>query len=461
MKSKTKDMTNGSPTSLILGFVAPLLLGLLFQQFYSMMDTIIVGKYLGVKQLAGVGSTGAVNFLVLGFCMGTCSGFAIPVAQSFGAGDYRMLRKFVANAAYLVAAFALVITLTVCLLCRNIIAWMNTPADIGGYAYQYIFVIFLGIPASMMYNFLAGVIRSLGDSKTPVMFLVIAACLNIALDLFSILVLRMGVSGAAWATVLAQLISGILCLLYMRRNYEVLRFSGDETTPDRFCLSKLCGMGLPMGLQYSITAIGSVTLQTAVNSLGSTAVAAVTAAMRVNGFCTCPFDALGTTMATYTGQNIGARKLSRVREGVRAGCFIGGSYAALALTVIMAFGRPLVLIFLDSSEEAVLSNAVMIMTANASFFIALSLIFVFRYVIQGMGFSRLAMVAGVFELFARGFVALVLVPALGFLGVCFANPVAWIMADVFLIPAYVHVYRKTQRRLDSEQVQGVLVHRLV
>ena len=452
-------MTVGSPSNLILGFAVPLLLGLVFQQFYSMMDTIIVGKYLGVKQLAGVGSTGAVNFLVLGFCTGTCSGFSIPIAQSFGAGDHSTLRKFAANAGYLVGGFALVITLTVCVLCRQIISWMNTPEDISGYAFSYIFVIFLGIPATMIYNLLAGIIRSLGDSKTPVIFLIIAAGLNIALDLLAIVALGMGVAGAAWATVLSQLISGCLCFIYMRRSYDILHFEKSELRPDRFCLVKLCGMGLPMGLQYSITAIGSVTLQTAVNSLGSTAVAAVTAASRVNGFCCCPIDALGTTMATYAGQNIGAGRLDRVSQGVRSGCMIGGAYALLALTVLTVFGRRIALIFLDASQTEVLDCAVQMMTANACFFLALTLIFVFRFTIQGLGFSRLAMLAGVFEMFARMFVAMILVPRLGFAGVCFANPTAWVMADVFLIPAYRYVYRKAQKQQAAGQVQGVLVHR--
>lgn len=305
-KNATREMTSGSPVKLILSFAVPLLLGMLFQQFYSMVDTIIVGKSLGVDQLAGVGSTGAINFMIIGFCNGVCSGFAIPIAQSFGAKDYKRLRKFVANAAWLSIAFAAVMTVVVCVLCRQILFWMDTPENIFEYAYSYIFIIFLGIPATYLYNLLSGIIRSLGDSRTPVIFLVISAMLNIIFDLLAILVLHMGVAGAAWATVLSQLISGILCFLYMRKQYDILKFEKDEMKFEGRQAIILCNMGIPMGLQYSITAIGSVILQTAVNSLGSQAVAAVTAAGRISGFSCCPFDALGSTMATYAGQNVGA-----------------------------------------------------------------------------------------------------------------------------------------------------------
>ena len=183
---------------------------------------------MGVDQLAGVGSTGAINFMIIGFCNGVCSGFAIPIAQSFGAKDYKRLRKFVANAAWLSIAFAAVMTVVVCVLCRQILSWMDTPENIFEYAYSYIFIIFLGIPATYLYNLLSGIIRSLGDSRTPVIFLVISAMLNILFDLLAILVLHMGVAGAAWATVLSQLISGILCFLYMRKQYDILKFEKDE-----------------------------------------------------------------------------------------------------------------------------------------------------------------------------------------------------------------------------------------
>ncbi|MDE6699613.1 MAG: MATE family efflux transporter, partial [Acetatifactor sp.] len=295
----TRDMTQGSPVKLILGFAMPMLLGLLFQQFYSMVDTIIVGKWLGVNSLAAVGSTGSINFMIIGFCMGVCSGFAIPVAQRFGSKDYVSLRKFVANSVWVSAVLASVMTVTVCLLCKPILQVMRTPGDIIDEAHAYIFVIFLGIPVTYMYNLLAGIIRSLGDSRTPVYFLIMSSVINIVLDIVSIRYLHMGVAGPAWATVISQAISGALCLVYIRKKFEILHLQRDEWKVDWHYIRNLLFMGVPMGLQYSITAIGSVILQTAVNGLGSSAVAAVTAGSKMSIFFCCPFDALGGTIATY------------------------------------------------------------------------------------------------------------------------------------------------------------------
>ena len=229
-QEKVKDMTEGAPLKLIIGFAVPMFLGLLFQQFYSMVDTIIVGKYLGVNALAAVGSTGSINFMINGFCIGVCSGFAIPVAQKFGARDYSGLRRFVANAAWLSIGISIVLTAAVSVLCMDILVWMKTPDDIIQEAYSYIFVIFLGIPTTFLYNMTSGIIRSLGDSKTPVYFLLMASVLNIFLDLFMIIVMKMGPAGAAYATVISQGVSGILCFFFMRRKYQILKMSKEEMT---------------------------------------------------------------------------------------------------------------------------------------------------------------------------------------------------------------------------------------
>ncbi|MDE7310634.1 MAG: MATE family efflux transporter [Eubacterium sp.] len=452
-KSASKDMTQGSPIKLILSFFIPLMLGMLFQQFYSMMDTIIVGKFLGVQALAAVGSTGSINFMVIGFCMGICNGFAIPVAQRFGAKDYHYLRKYVANGIWLAAVFAAVMTTVVCLLCKNILDWMHTPSDIRMGAYQYIFVIFLGIPVIYLYNLLSGFIRSLGDSKSPLMFLVISSLLNIVLDLALILIFEMGIAGAAWATVISQGISGILCLLYIRKKYEVLHLSKEEWRTDKECMKQLCNMGIPMGLQYTITAVGSVILQTAVNTLGSTAVASVTAANKVGMFFCCPFDAMGSTMSTYAGQNLGAGKLKRVTKGVLSCCMIGLVYAALAFLVLFLFGSKIALLFLDASEVTILANAKLYLTVGSAFYFPLGLVNIMRFTIQGLGYSKLAIMAGVCEMVARALVGAFIVPAVGYLGACFASPVAWVFADLFLIPAYVCVMKSLQRKKDERNLQ--------
>ncbi len=451
--SVSKDMTQGSPMKLIVAFFIPLMLGMLFQQFYSMMDTIIVGKFLGVRSLAAVGSTGSINFMIIGFCMGICNGFAIPVAQQFGAKNYRQLRKYVANGVFLAAVFAAAMTTGVCLLCKNILRWMRTPDDIMQGAYNYIFIIFLGIPVIYLYNLLSGFIRSLGDSKSPLMFLIVSSLLNIGLDLLLIINFKMGVAGAAWATVISQGISGVLCLIYIRKKYEILNLSREEWKIDGGCIKTLCNMGIPMGLQYSITAIGSVILQTSVNTLGSMAVASVTAANKVGMFFCCPFDAMGSTMSTYAGQNLGAGQLKRVTKGVLSCCLIGLVYAAAAFLVLFLFSTNLALLFLNADETAILGNVRLYLLIGSAFYFPLALVNIIRFTIQGLGYSKLAVVAGICEMAARAGVGAFLVPAAGYIGACFASPLAWIFADLFLIPAYIYVIKALQQKKDDIRPQ--------
>lgn len=449
-KSVTKDMTNGSPMKLILQFCIPLFFGMLFQQFYSMMDTVIVGKFLGVNALAAVGATGSINFMIIGFCMGVCNGFAIPVAQQFGAGDYHALRKYVANSAWLTIAFAGVMTVGVCALCRQILMWMNTPSDIMDGAYGYIFIIFLGIPVTYLYNLLSGIIRSLGDSKSPLIFLVFSSILNIALDMALILVFRMGVAGAAWATVISQAISGIACLIYMMKRFEILKITKEEWRLDGKYAAVLCNMGIPMGLQYSITAIGSVILQTAVNMLGSTAVASIAAASKIGLFFCCPFEAMGSTMATYAGQNVGAGKLDRISKGIKSTCIMGLVYSVAAFVLLTVFGTTIALLFVDASETLILQNVRWFLMINSAFFFPLALVNIVRFTIQGLGFSRLAILAGVCEMAARSIVGLGFVPVFSYIAACFASPIAWICADLFLIPAYLYVMKKLREMLEKD-----------
>ena len=444
-KSEIRDMTTGSPFRLILGFAVPMLMGLLFQQFYSMVDTIIVGKYLGVSALASVGSTSSINFMIIGFCTGVCSGFSIPVAQRFGAGDHHGLRCFVANAGWLSAIFSAVMTVIVCFLCMDILRWMDTPDDIIQGAYDYIFIIFAGIPVTYLYNILAGIIRSLGDSRTPVYFLLLSSVINIFLDLFTILVMGMGVEGAAYATVISQAISGVLCFLYMRSHFPILRMTREERKFNLRMAKILCGIGIPMGLQYSITAIGSVILQTAVNGLGSLYVAAISAGNKLTLFFTCPFEALGATMATWAGQNVGAGKIDRVKEGVKYALLIGCVYAVAAFIILTLFSKYLALLFLDADEVSTIGNVSLFLFGNSLFYIALVFVNVVRFSIQGMGFSTFAILAGVFEMFARTFAGMCLVPIFGYPAACFASPMAWIAADIFLVPAFLHCIKKLKK----------------
>lgn len=443
----TKDMTSGSTMKLILGFAVPLLMGMLFQQVYSLVDTIIVGRFLGVSALAAVGATGSINFLIVGFCQGICNGFALPVAQRFGAKDYDGLRKYVGNSAVLSIIFGGAITLITVIACRPILELMQTPADIIDLSYHYIVVIFAGIPAIMLYNILSAYLRSLGDSITPVIFLVLSAGLNIGLDLLFIVTFHWGVFGAAYATVLSQAVSGILCLILIIKKFDLLHLKREDWKLDWGYSRYLLIMGLPMGLQYSITAIGSVILQASVNTLGSTAVASMTAGSRISMFVVCPFDALGSTMATFGGQNVGAGRLDRLGRGLRSAVILGAIYSALILVILIFFGRDLILLFVSAKEAAVIAQAKQFLVTNAAFYLMLALVNIVRFLIQGMGFSGFAVFAGVFEMVARTLVGLVFVPIFGFTAACSANPLAWIFADCFLIPAFFHCRKKLQNAM--------------
>lgn len=438
----TKDLTTGSPLKLIITFTFPAFLGMLFQQFYNVVDTIIVGKLLGIGPLAGVGATGSLNFMVLGFCMGICNGFAIPVAQKFGAGDQVELRKFVANSLWLVAIIALVLTVPVCVYCRPILQVMNTPEDVFEYAYQYIFIIFLGIPAALLYNILAAILRSLGDSKTPVLFLALSSVLNIGLDIISIKLWGMGVDGTALATVISQGVSGVICFFYMKKRFTVLQMSREERRPDGAKMKRLCYMGIPMGLQYSITAIGSLVIQATMNGFGSVAVAGATAANRINGFLTCPIEALGASMAPYVGQNLGAGKLDRVSRGVIDASLCGFVSSGVLYVIIWLYGAQLTGIFLDAPDPAVTAYAVEFLRIVGAGYCLLTLVNVVRFSIQGLGFSVLAILSGVMEMIARCFAGLVIAPHIGFAAVAMGHPLAWLFADIFLIPAFLLCRKK-------------------
>lgn len=443
----TRDMTKGSPVKLILQFALPMLLGMLFQQFYNLVDTMIVGKTLGVDALAGVGATGSINFMIIGFCMGICSGFSIPVAQQFGAGKYSELRKYVNNSFYAAIAFAALITILSVVFCNQILIWMRTDASLFSYSYNYIVVIFMGIPTVFLYNLASGIIRSLGDSKTPVIFLVISALINIGLDFLFILVFKMGVAGAGWATNAAQLISGVSCFIYMKKKYAVLKsetvWSGrEERKISRHHMVTLCTIGVPMGLQYSITAIGSVILQAAVNMLGPVYVASMTAGSKLFTFTCCPFDALGSTMATYGGQNVGAGRIDRLGKGIRAAGMIGCIYSVAAVVVLYFTTDYMALLFVNAAETEIIRLTHQFIMASALFYIPLVFVNVVRFSIQGMGFSTFAILAGVFEMAARTFSALALIPYIGYIGACISNPLAWIAADIFLIPAFIYCRNK-------------------
>lgn len=441
----TKDMTTGSPLRCIINFAIPVFLGMLFQQLYNMVDTMIVGQFLGLNPLAGVGATASLYFLVIGSCTGICNGFAIPIAQMFGAKNYGMLKKMAAACAILCTALALIITIVTVAACHPMLTLMKTPAEAYEYAYMYIIVIFAGIPFTFLYNMVASITRSLGDSKTPVIFLVLSSILNILLDLLFILVFRLNVAGAALATVVAQAVAGIASFIYMCKKFDLLKLEKSDWIPTPFVYFRLCAIGLPMGLQYTITAIGSVVLQSAVNAFGESTVAGVAAAQKLYSLISCPLEAIGATMATYAGQNVGAGKLDRVKKGVLLSTLLGFGISAVTFLLMLFFGDDLTLLFIDAKETAALADAYRYTLLCTAGFPLLTCILTFRFSIQGMGFSPFAMIAGVLEMIARCFVGLVLTHVIGYDSICLSSPAAWLTADLFLIPAFFYCYKKMQK----------------
>ena len=440
------DMTTGSPIKRILRFFVPVLLGNLLQQLYSMADSVIVSRFVGVKAFAGVTETGSLNFLIIGFTLGMCMGFAIPISQEFGAGDLAEMRRCFSNSIIISAVFSVILAAVTAVLTPQILHLIGAPEDIFDYSCTYIRIIFIGIPATVFYNLFAGAMRAVGDGRTPLIMLVCSCILNIGLDLLFIIKFNMGVAGAAIATILAQIVSVVLCVMVIFRKDGALRPRKDEWKTDGERVHRLIGNGIPMGLQFSITAIGSTILQKAVNSLGSVAVASIGAGAKVQFLFTTPMEAIGATMATYCGQNLGARRIDRVKRGVRQTTILIAFYSVAAFILQYFIGDFIVKLFIDRNETEILGNVRIYLNTVVAVSFLLAIVLIYRNAAQGLGYSRAAMLTGVLELGGRSLVAMVLVKYMGFRGACFANPSAWIFADVFLIPLYITAVRRCEKR---------------
>ncbi len=435
MKTLQKDMTSGSPAKMIFHFTLPIFIGNVFQQFYSMADTVIVGKFIGTKALAAVGSTGTIMFLINGFVLGMTAGFTVLTAQKFGAGDMKAMRQTVGSAALLGIIMSVILTAVGMLGMRPLLTFMQTPDDIFRDAYAYIMVICAGIGAQMLYNLLSSVLRALGNSKVPLYFLILAALLNIVLDMVFIIVFHMGAAGAAWATIVSQGISGLLCLVYIIKAVPVLHLQKEDWKPNLHLLKIQLSVGLPMALQYSITAIGTMMVQTALNLLGSTQVAAFTAASKIEQVVTQAYVAMGTTMATYCAQNMGAGKIRRIRQGFKAITIMGIIYSVVVAAVIMTVGKYMTYLFLSGDLTEIMP---------------LTVVNVYRNGIQGMGYGLLPMMAGVAELIGRGVVAVLATRQKSYVGVCMASPAAWVLAGGLLLIMYYYVIRQNEKRFGKE-----------
>lgn len=442
-------MTSGSPLRLLLRFSVPMLVGNIFQQFYSMVDAIIVGRFVGVDALAAVGATGGMSFLVLGFVIGLANGFCVVVSQRFGARDEAGLRRCVAMTMLLSLIVTAVTTAASVLGTKPMLRAMNTPQNIFEDSAAYIGIIFLGLGASLFYNLFSGLLRAVGDSKTPLYFLCLSSALNVALDLLFVVTFSMGVAGAAWATILSQGFSALLCLVYMLKKFPILRTCRADWAWHAPMVRRLAQMGIPTALSNSVTAIGCMILQVTINGFGSTVVAAYTAASKVEQLTTQPTFTFGLAAATFTAQNAGAGKLDRVKDGVRKATALNLIAGLAAAAVVWLFAAPITTWFVDPGETAVIAASVQFLNIEAIFILALGVLFVYRNALQGLGNAVMPLVSGGVELAMRLAAAIILSHFLGYVGVCLANPVAWTGAAVMLVPAYLAELRRQQNNTHA------------
>ena len=438
----TKDMTKGSPVKHILLFSIPLLIGNVFQQFYSMVDTIIVGRFVGVDALAAVGATGSLVFLINGFALGLTSGFSVMVSQRFGANDEKGLRKAVSSSVVLCTALVVLLTTISLMAAKPLLHLMNTPENIFNDAYTYVFIIFAGIITTVAYNMMASILRALGDSKSPLYFLIISSVLNIILDLVLIINFNMGVAGAAYATIFSQGVSALLCFVYILKKYTILKLKREDYDVKKSMYVKHLKIGIPMALQFSITALGLVTVQGALNPLGSTFIAAYTASSKALQLVMQPAVTYGVTMATYCAQNLGAKRYDRIKDGVNKAIIISIITSIIAGAALILFGTQFVKLFIENPDASIISASKQVLDISGIFFIPLGLIFIYRNALQGIGESFVPMMAGVAELGARALVAFTLPAYWGFFGICVADPFAWIAASVPLALYYHSTIKK-------------------
>ena len=439
------DMTKGRPASLIAKFIIPIIIGNIFQQLYSMVDTIIVGRYVGVDALAAVGATGSISFLILGFAQGLTTGFTVLTAQRFGANDREGMRKSIGSAVILSVIVTVVITAVSLLGMDWLLTVMNTPEDIFDMSKQYIMIICAGICCSVLYNLQASILRAIGNSVVPLVLLLISSVVNIVLDYVFIVYGHMGVAGAAYATNISQALSGVLCLIYIIHSVPSLHVEKRHFKLDSKCVKNQLGVGLPMALQYSITAIGTILVQSALNLLGSTVVASYSVSSKVEQLVTQPFSAMGVTMATYAAQNRGINDLNRIKSGVKVANIMSAVYAVIIYGVVYKILPYTIRLFVTEDIDMVLGYAKTYIIICGAFFIPLGMIFIYRNTLQGCGFGFLPMMGGVVELVCRAVIAFVAARLMSYEGVCFANTVTWLITGIFFWILYHILMRKMEK----------------
>lgn len=452
MDNKIHDMTTGSPVRLIIRFMIPMFLGNVFQQFYNIADSIVAGQFIGVTALAAIGSTGSLMFFVTGWLNGLSSGFAILVSQWFGAKQYDRMRHYVAMSVYLAAAFAILMTAGLLIANEPILRLMNYSDDIMPDVKLYMGIIYAGLIVTAAYNSLAAFLRALGDSKSPLYFLVISAAINVVLDIAFIVVFGMGVEGCAYATVIAQGISALLCFIYILKRFPILHLKREDFKISLESFRRLLALGIPMGLQFSITAIGTIIVQGAVNIYGEIYMAGFSAAGKLQNLIATVFTAFGATIATYVGQNRGAGRMDRVKQGVRCTQIMILIWSVVLMVLMYFGGRYMTWLFISPSETEVVNAAVTYFHTVFWCYPFLGSIFLYRNTLQGMGYGLVPMLGGIFELVARSAIVMIVAGHTSFAGVCLSDPAAWIAALIPLVPYYfykMHKFRSSSAIADS------------
>lgn len=436
MSNKVSKMTEGNTLKIILAFALPVLIGNLFQQLYNVADSMIVGNYVGTQGLAAVGAVGSVQFFFFSFCLGLSSGIGIVVSQFFGADNHELVKKSIINGIILTFVLSLTVSVTGLLFARKCLEFMNTPAEIINESHRYMTATCIGIVGIGMYNTFAELLRALGDSKTPLKFLTLAACTNIALDIVLIVFFDMGVLGAGVATACSQFLAAFGVVIYTLKKNPYFKFQRSDIRIDKMIIKRCLRTSIPVALQFSMIAISLVVLQSVVNGFGPLIVAAFTVTSKVENVISQPFATLTTAMTAYSGQNYGAGKLDRVKEGIKWGLILMASYTAIMVPCVFFFGHKITAVFVSDPE--VITTGAQALKITSSFYIFLGLIYVTRGVLNGVGDTMFAFISGVLEMLGRvGFAKpMTMIAAVGVWGIWIATGITWFMAGTAGVVKY-------------------------
>lgn len=443
-----KDLTKGKPIRLILLFAVPLFVGQLFQLFYSLADTRIVGQTLGDEALAAVGATTTLSDMLLSFLNGLTNGFAIVIATCFGAKDERQMKKAMGGTILLGSCCAVVLSGLCLLNMSGLLKLLNISPELFAAARGYIGIVIAGLLAATLYNICAAMLRAIGDSFTPLLFLILAAFLNIAMDYGFILCLHTGVEGAAYATVIAQAVSAFLCFLYMRRKYPQLTLKKEDFKPDMILCKKLFGAGLSMGFMTSLVGIGTMALQTSINTFGTDIIVAHTAARKISSIYMLPFSVMGTTLATYCGQNLGAGKYSRIRQGIRDTVLVTFVWCTGVIISAYTVAPWLIRTVTATQKKDIIDTASLYLRVNTPFYYVPTVICLFRNSMQGFGDNRTPVISSSLEMIGKVLIALLLAPAIGYYGIIVAEPIVWF---IMVIPLVVNMVRSPVLKMKDRE----------